>query len=64
MSFSSFKFIIFILIFIRNTSYELSKEKIEELNKLIESQIKSAKLHTMGIVIVNKEKTLYQNIWR
>lgn len=63
MKFSSCFFIIFFSLFISNISYELSEEKKAELKNLIETQIKSAKLHTMGIVIVDEKDVLYKNIF-
>ena len=56
---------IFILLslFISNLAFELSEEKINILNEMIERQMKEAKIETLGLIITNKKSTVYQNIY-
>ena len=64
-NFSHIFLIILILISIINytSSYELSEEKIESLNTLINTQMKQARLKTLGLIITTSNGTLYQNIF-
>ena len=62
MSFSSFNIIFFTLL-ICNSAYDLSEEKIAKLDEIIESQRKLAKLHTFGIIVTNKNKTIHAKIY-
>ena len=59
-----FPFILIILsLFIGNLTFELSEEKINILNDMIERQMKEAKITTLGLIITNKNSTVYQNIF-
>ena len=49
----SYFILILILLFGFYNSYELSDEKKQVLEKMIQSGIKSANLHSFGIVITN-----------
>ena len=62
MSFSSF-IIIFFTLLICNSAYDLSEEKIAKLDEMIESQRKLAKLHTVGLIVTNKNKTIHAKIY-
>ena len=64
-NFSHIFLIILILISVINytSSYELSEEKIESLNTLINTQMKQARLKTLGLIITTSNGTLYQNIF-
>ena len=62
MSFSFFIIILFNLL-IFNSAYDLSEEKIEKLDKMIESQRKLAKVHTIGLIVTNKNKTIHAKIY-
>ena len=63
MSSSSFIIIIFFILLISNSAYDLSEEKIAKLDEIIESQRKLAKLHTFGIIVTNKNKTIHAKIY-
>ena len=56
-------FIILFSLFLRNLNFELSEEKISILNEMIEKQMKQAKISTLGLIITNKNSTIYQNIY-
>ena len=45
------------------SAYDLSKEKIAHLDGIIEIQRKMAKLHTVGLIITNKNKTIHAKIY-
>ena len=62
MAFILFNLILFSL-FIFNFAYEISEEKIGILDDMIEKQMKSAKLNTLGLIITNKNSTIYQKIY-
>lgn len=55
--------ILFLSLFISNLTFELSEEKINILNEMIEKQMKEAKIDTLGLIITNKSSTVYQNIY-
>ena len=55
--------IILISLFNYNYNFELSKEKIDVLDDSMNEFMKKARLHTVGIIITDKEKTLYQKIY-
>ena len=63
MSSSSFIIIIFFILLISNSAYDLSEEKIAKLDEIIESQRILAKLHTFGIIVTNKNKTIHAKIY-
>ena len=50
-------------VFIFNSAYNISEEKIVLLDDMIEKQMKSAKLNTLGLIITNKSSTIYQKIY-
>ena len=52
-----------ISLFSINTAFYLTEEKKKHLVEMIESQIKLAKLHTFGLIITNKEETIFQNVF-
>lgn len=55
--------LIFLSSFICSSTYELSEEKISKLDEIIESQMKMAKLNTLGLIVTNKSSTIYQKIY-
>ena len=60
----NFYFIINLILLIGfHNSYELSDEKKEILEKMIESGIKNANLHSFGIVITNHSDTIYTKMY-
>ena len=59
-----FIFIILLISLFNNfLSYELSEERIKKLDKIINSQMKDAKLKTVGFIITNSSKTIFQKIY-
>ena len=62
MTFSSL-ILIFVSLFAKNLSIELSIERIKELDKMIEKQTKKLNLHTFGIIVTNKTSKMYEKIF-
>lgn len=62
MALSSLIVILFTLL-ITNSAYDLSEEKIAILDEMIENQRKLAKLHTVGLIVTNKNKTIHSKIY-
>ena len=60
MSFITF---IFISLITYNFSYDLDENKIKEIDKMINNQMKEAKLKTVWFIITNSTTTLYQNVY-
>ncbi len=59
-----FIFLIFLIsLFINSINYELSQDRIKKLDEIINSLMKLAKLKTVGFIITNSNKTIYQNIY-
>ena len=57
-------FLIISIILLNNIlSYELSEEKIEILNQLINEQMQLARLKTFGLIVTTSKETLYKNIF-
>ena len=56
---------IFLLISLFNfsLSYELSEERIKKLDEILNSQMKVAKLKTVGFIITNSNDTIFQKIY-
>ena len=56
---------IFLLISLFNfsLSYELSEERIKKLDEILNSQMKAAKLKTVGFIITNSTHTIFQKIY-
>ena len=52
-----------ISLFSFNTAFNITEERLKDLDKMISSQIISAKLPTFGIIITNKTSTIFQNIY-
>ena len=52
-----------ISLFSINFAFNLTQERRHHLEEMIKSQREQAKLHTFGIVVTNKNKTIFQNIF-
>ena len=53
----------FLSLFINIFGYELNSDRIKILDSTINSLMELAKLKTVGIIITNSNKTIYQNIY-
>ena len=62
MYYSSFIINIILLIGFYN-SYELSEEKKNVLEEMIQSGIKNANLHSFGIIITNHKNTIFSKMY-
>ena len=58
-----FSIFIIISLFVYNSTFELTEDKIKVLNEMIQSQMKSARLNTVGFIITNKTSTIFQNVY-
>jgi len=58
-----FSIFIIISLFVYNITFELTEDKIKVLNEMIQSQMKSARLNTVGFIITNKASTIFQNVY-
>ena len=58
-----FSIFIIISLFVYNSTFELTEDKIKVLNEMIQSQMKSARLNTVGFIITNKTTTIFQNVY-
>ena len=52
-----------ILLFSHNIAYELTEEQKKILSQMIESQVKAANLHSFGIVVINKDETIFEKMY-
>ena len=52
-----------ISLFSMNVAFNLTQERRHHLEEMIKSQREQAKLHTFGIVVTNKNETIFQNIF-
>ena len=52
-----------ISLFSFNTAINITEERLKDLDKMISSQIISARLPTFGIIITNKNQTIFQKIY-
>ena len=58
-----FSIFIIVSLFVYNTPFELTEDKIKILDEMIQSQMKKAKLNTVGVIITNKTSTIFQNVY-
>ena len=58
-----FSIFIIVSLFVYNTTFELTEDKIKILDEMIQSQMKKAKLNTVGVIITNKTSTIFQNVY-
>ena len=49
-----------ISLFSFNTAINITEERLKDLDKMISSQVNSARLPTFGIIITNKTSTIFQ----
>ena len=56
-------FLILFSLYVSKPDYELTEERIKIMNDFIKSQMKLAKVDTLGLIVTNKSKTIYQNIY-
>ena len=52
-----------ISLFSFNTAINITEERLKDLDKMISSQVNSARLPTFGIIITNKKSTIFQEIY-